>query len=57
MSIADRMIERNCADREGERERGSGEKEIGWIRGARVYAILARRAVAGRVSEITRICA
>lgn len=35
MSIADRMIERNCVDRERESKKESGEKEIGWIRGAK----------------------
>jgi len=35
MSIADGMIERNYANREGEREKESGEKEIGWIRSAK----------------------
>lgn len=29
------MIERNYADRERKKEKESGEKEIGWIRGAK----------------------
>lgn len=35
MSIADRMIERNCVWAERESKKESGEKEIGWIRGAK----------------------
>jgi len=68
MSIADRMIERNYADRERERKKERKWRERNWVdkrceRGDGVNGCMPSAPVeplqraAGRVSKITRICA